>query len=74
MQLIYKFFLKTDTGRVYIETEAEDKDGQWIYVKNGKIPRHLIDGEISEEWVTSVDSQLQQSQSLWVAATPQPES
>lgn len=71
--LIYKFFIITDNGRVYIEAEAEDKDSEWVYLKNGKIPRNLIDGEITEERVISVDSQLQCGLNSWDALIQKPE-
>lgn len=67
MILIYKFFIKTESGRVYVEVEGEGKDSEWVYLKSGKIPRHLIDGEILEEWALSVDSQPSPGVNSWDA-------
>lgn len=65
--LFLKFWVKTDTGRTYIECPADQdengsySDKQYVYIENGKIARNLIEGDIEELWlelteVNGVDS------------------
>ena len=70
---IFKFFVITENGRVYIETEGLRQDLGWVYLKKGKVPKTLIDGDVLEEEVHGVDSQPQQYPYLWVHPTQQQE-
>ena len=61
--LILKFFIKKSNGSIYVEDEARVdnsgsyKDADYVYLKEGKIPRELIDGEIEEQWLASSKSE-----------------
>lgn len=57
--LILKFHIRTPGNRIYIEEEAKldnwghYKDKEFVYLKDGKVPRSLIEGDIEECYVQS---------------------
>lgn len=58
-KIILKFHIKASNGnRIYVEDEAkldeygDYSDRDFIYLKEGKIPRSLIDGEIDVDSIS----------------------
>ena len=52
--LVIKFWLNTGSNRIYIETEVEDEHylrGGYLHLKEGSIPRSMVEGTIEQEWV-----------------------
>ncbi len=51
--LILKFHIKHNNQRIYIESEAKSEDyvdSRYVYLKDGKIPKSMVEGDIEEEW------------------------
>lgn len=68
-RIILKFHIKSNGNRLYIEDEAkldeygDYEDKNFIYLKEGKVPKSLLDSEVesvleSDEGIGLEDSQV----------------
>lgn len=61
--LMLKFWIKASNGRVYVEVPAKVNaigsytDKEHVFTETGMIPRSMIEGEITEEWLTEDSGQ-----------------